>query len=323
VIYNGDMEKCRQVLAPILAFKPFQDELEAMLWSKWVLIEEGFDVDSKVYHHHASFIFGEGGITQRITEEIIALMKESQQILGDKGSSHILWDHIGGACSRVGAKDTAFFWRDGVYVMTVKVQWTDPTMQDTMLDFVKKCKQVLLPHAIQKKAAYLNYIDSTVENWQQAYYGDNYSRLQKVKSHWDPSNFFYFDQSIERVGKHKQLTPPHGHPLLNGGIIFDTIPIPPVANRPEAAVTGGAVAAPAVKEEVSDKARVKDDGASAEVERPRVHASAEEESSAFQQTRARWEAYSLPDPTVLDGLHSAKEVYKVTGVERVKLMRGF
>lgn len=62
--------------------------------------------------------------------------------------------------------------------------------------FIARCKAELLPHAIQQKAAYLNYIDGTVLDWQEAYYGDNYPRLQRVKTVWDPANFFWNMQSV-------------------------------------------------------------------------------------------------------------------------------
>lgn len=83
------------------------------------------------------------------------------------------------------------------------------------MDFIAKCKAVLLPYAIEHKAAYLNYIDGTVPNWQEAYYGHNYPRLQQVKSQWDPENFFWNMQSI--------IPLEHGTKALP---IHDTVSVP-------------------------------------------------------------------------------------------------
>ncbi|CAG8724670.1 30415_t:CDS:2 [Gigaspora margarita] len=192
-------------LAPLFDFNP-DNGLKAMHWTDWEVIDASFDVFSQVYYHHGSFIFAEGGITPKVAAIITQLMEEAKMLVPDSSSNsasecHILWDHIGGATTKLKPEDTAFPWRDGVYVATVRAQWVDPSLHKRMFEFVDRAKELLLPYSIQGKAAYINYIDSTVENWQEAYYAD--PRLQHVKSHWDPTNFFQFEQSIEPVG-HKR-----------------------------------------------------------------------------------------------------------------------
>ena len=203
VIYNGGWDAAQEALAPLLALNPTINTLKPMKWIEWVRWAEGWDPFSEVYHHHSSFIFAEGAITPELTIKISNLVAEAVELLGITNENrpndpkcHILWDHIGAVTAQVAPHDTAFFWRQGHYVSTVKVQWIEPNQGPKMMDFIAKCKTVLLPHAIEKKAAYLNYIDGTVPKWEEAYYGHNYPRLQKVKTYWDPVNFFRNMQSI-------------------------------------------------------------------------------------------------------------------------------
>ena len=41
-----------------------------------------------------------------------------------------------------------------------------------------------------------NYVDPSLTDWQQAYYGANYQRLTQVKASYDPDRLFRFPQAI-------------------------------------------------------------------------------------------------------------------------------
>ncbi|CCO35510.1 putative FAD-linked oxidoreductase yvdP [Rhizoctonia solani AG-1 IB] len=218
VIYNGGRKECDEALEPLLQFNPDGNDLKEMDWSLWVDIENGFDVKSKVFHHHASFVFDKNALNHWLVDLINKLTQEAYTrfYLTGKGDSHFLWDHIGGRASEYKSTDTPFPWRDGVYVSTMKVKWNNEKDTSEMMDFILKCKRWLQPFTIQKKAAYLNYIDSTVDDWQHAYYGDNYPRLQEVKQKWDPNDFFRFDRSIELPNRTRRIAAIRPIPVSTG-----------------------------------------------------------------------------------------------------------
>jgi FAD/FMN-containing dehydrogenase len=63
------------------------------------------------------------------------------------------------------------------------LNWLDETMNLTSSTFADR--------------AYVNFIDSELEDWQHYYYRDNYPRLQTIKAQYDSQNVFHFAQSIE------------------------------------------------------------------------------------------------------------------------------
>lgn len=56
-------------------------------------------------------------------------------------------------------------------------------------------------------AAYVNFCDSELENWEEAYWGRNLQRLRAIKSRFDPDNLFHHGQSISPA----VTMPPRGH----------------------------------------------------------------------------------------------------------------
>ncbi|RSL69634.1 hypothetical protein CEP54_002153 [Fusarium duplospermum] len=198
VIYNGAMGKAQEALKNLLAFNPSVINLEEMEWTGWVHKSEGWDPKSQVFHHHASFIFAEGAITPELTTKISDIVEEATKAVGitddnlpNSPKCHVLWDHIGGETEKVGSDETPFPWRQGHYVSNIKMQWNCPRKTRKVLDFIKKCQEELLPHAIEQKAAYINYID-------------------EIKTKWDPHNLFWNWQSIELIKDGKAVPHPGG-----------------------------------------------------------------------------------------------------------------
>jgi FAD/FMN-containing dehydrogenase len=196
MIFDGNLKKCLDIIDPLIKFQPTQNAVAEMQWQDWLSAEQGFDSTSPIYHHHTSLTLGQGAITPAFTKAVNSIMEESNELLGEQGKSHFLWDMGGHESTTVAPDATPYHWREGVYIIAFKIQWERPEMKDKVLAFAEKVKATIAPFALEGKAAYLNYIDPSVEDWGYAYYGKNYPRLQAIKKHWDPTNFFHFEQSI-------------------------------------------------------------------------------------------------------------------------------
>ncbi|CEL59135.1 putative FAD-linked oxidoreductase YgaK OS=Bacillus subtilis (strain 168) GN=ygaK PE=3 SV=4 [Rhizoctonia solani AG-1 IB] len=204
VVYDGSEEDYRK-LEDIKSLKKFggKSKFELCKWWKVAVQEQGWSPDSPAFHHHTSFIFGSEALKPDVVSTVDQIMEELRGVLSKhdpNGKAYLIWVQVGGKTLKPGAKDTAFYWRDASYVSYFKLQWYDRHATNPMLDFVGNVKEKLVQYTIQQQAAYVNFTDPTIPNWQEAYYGGNYSRLQEIKQEWDPSNFFHFEQSIELPG---------------------------------------------------------------------------------------------------------------------------
>jgi FAD/FMN-containing dehydrogenase len=126
---------------------------------------------------------------------IIKAVEQRQALGGVQGG--IAFDALGGAINRLPAAETAFVHRDGLFVAQLTTVWendaslSEITQQENWL---RGLHQDLVPYASGQ--AYQNYLDPELANWQQAYYGANYSRLLQVRSTYDPNRIFRLPQGI-------------------------------------------------------------------------------------------------------------------------------
>jgi FAD binding domain-containing protein/berberine-like enzyme len=105
----------------------------------------------------------------------------------DVAGRSVLLDALGGAVGRIKPADTAFPHRDALCT----IQYIARTHDRRWLRGVHAELEPQLGGA-----AYVNYIDPELPDWQRAYYGGNHQRLVKVKAAYDPDGLFRFPQAI-------------------------------------------------------------------------------------------------------------------------------
>jgi FAD/FMN-containing dehydrogenase len=102
----------------------------------------------------------------------------------------LLIDAYGGALNRISPTATAFAHRREL----ASIQYFGAGKAASARTWVDHSRAVLA--SAVSGAAYVNYIDPSLRNWQRAYYGPNLPRLKRVKRRYDPHNLFHFAQSI-------------------------------------------------------------------------------------------------------------------------------
>jgi len=106
---------------------------------------------------------------------------------------HLIIDGLGGAVDRVNPVDTAFPYRSAF----ASVQAYLKTTRATDIGAVQAVRDAITPDT--GGTGYVNYIDATMPNWGQAYYGANLPRLRSVAKTYDPNGVLTFAQSISRA----------------------------------------------------------------------------------------------------------------------------
>ena len=104
---------------------------------------------------------------------------------------------MGGAVNRVAPGATAYVHRNALFKAQYTTGWTPGAASAGVANqhaWQRAFWRSMRPYASGQ--AYQNYIDPDLTNWSQAYYAQNYPRLQTVKRTYDPNRLFNFPQAI-------------------------------------------------------------------------------------------------------------------------------
>jgi hypothetical protein len=108
---------------------------------------------------------------------------------------YVICDSYGGTIANTAADATAFAHRNGtLYCLQYGADWTSPSDTPRHLSDMRSCYAAMRPYV--SGAAYVNYCDLDLADWQNAYWGQNLTRLKQIKSSFDPDNVFRHAQSV-------------------------------------------------------------------------------------------------------------------------------
>ncbi|RXE91477.1 BBE domain-containing protein [Pseudoalteromonas phenolica] len=126
-----------------------------------------------------------------------ALKAEIEQQNSDGHNGMIIMNLLGGKIDEIGEGETAYPHRKAIVSAEYYLP-LHPSASNAQIDTAQAkqngFRQVMAPWSTG--GAYVNYIDPLITDWQQAYYGEHYQKLQAVKNQYDPTNVFNHGQSI-------------------------------------------------------------------------------------------------------------------------------
>ena len=101
---------------------------------------------------------------------------------------------IDGTPADIGSSDTAWAYRDAVYVQAIAGVDSDPANADKVSDWAIRYSDAIRPTTLG--TGYVNFNMQETGDKVCAMIGTNYDRLAKIKSHDDPDNTFNVNQNI-------------------------------------------------------------------------------------------------------------------------------
>lgn len=107
------------------------------------------------------------------------------------------FEPYGGAINKLAADATAFVHRNAYFNIFTDGFWLEEEDRQATFEWVKGFYESANMQGLWSGYYYQNYPNSDYTNWQNGYFGTNYSKLQQLKQIWDPGNFFQFEQSIQ------------------------------------------------------------------------------------------------------------------------------
>lgn len=102
---------------------------------------------------------------------------------------------IDGAASRVGARETAWAYRDAKWSMVIVGVSADPAKKEELISWTRDYWNAVHPYSAG--GAYVNMMMDEGQDRVRAAYRQNYERLAQIKRKYDPHNLFHVNQNIK------------------------------------------------------------------------------------------------------------------------------
>lgn len=148
------------------------------------------------YSAKSSYV--DGPMTPSQISSMVSAVERLHAEAPDLGGG-LAFDSYGGVINRVPSDQTAFVHRDALACIQASYSWSTYSTA-AQIDAGANWLTWLGTHVFNPATgAYQNYIDPTLGDWANAYYGSNLDRLVSTKTTYDPDNRFTFAQSIPRT----------------------------------------------------------------------------------------------------------------------------
>jgi hypothetical protein len=184
--YCGDLDKGKEILAPLRGFGTvMMDIIQPMPFVEMQKLTYQPPEGPTNNYWRSAFI-------EELSDAAIDLIIERTSSAGPLSGTFI--QYSGGAASRPPEEGTAYPHRRAQYNICIEAQWLDAAETDRHIGWARGLSEALEPLA--SAARMLNYFNDESSDTLRQSFGANYERLRNVKTQYDPTNFFHYNQNI-------------------------------------------------------------------------------------------------------------------------------
>ena len=185
--WSGPLDLGERVLEPMRRFgRPLLD-----LWARRSLVDLQSMLD--LSYPHGLWAYLRAGDVARLSDDVLDIALEHAQRIESARSSVTIWQ-LGGAVGRVGPGETAFGSRSSGHIFNITGATDSIDGFELERTWVRDYGAALAPY---QTGVYVNFLmDEGPERVRDAYGATRYDRLEALKRHYDPDNFFRLNQNI-------------------------------------------------------------------------------------------------------------------------------
>jgi hypothetical protein len=187
ICWVGDFDKAEKVLAPLRNFgKPIADTIKPV---DYVTLQKSGDRGLP----HGQNYYLKSGYVPDIQENLLDDLLE-QFTPGDNRTGVAIFNLQGGRIADISSKATAYSHRSELYDLIIGSSWTDSAHTEENANWGRGVWKTMGNHT---SGFYTNGLMEETEQRIRSNWGDNYERLVKLKTKYDPANMFRLNANIK------------------------------------------------------------------------------------------------------------------------------
>ena len=142
---------------------------------------------------HGRRYYTKSGYFAEFSDRIIEIMADAAAAIPAQ-NTQIELAYLGGAAGRVSASETAFGDRSAPFILNLLADWKEPAEDAANIAWVRNLFAALRPS--MKPGVYVNFMSGDEQDRVPEAYQERWQRLVKIKTQYDPANFFRLNQNI-------------------------------------------------------------------------------------------------------------------------------